>query len=97
MKNNTSLVICCLFLCAVSNVNGRIGSTLSTSQREYGSSGTHDNNGAAWNYKGWSITESYDLQGLCTQIVYVGHSNDFPDRVVFAFLRMNTPAGVSWK
>jgi hypothetical protein len=98
MKNCPSLVLCCLFLFAVSNVNGRIGFTLSTSQREYGSSGAYapDNNGVSWKYKGWIITEYYDPQGFCSKIIYTGHSQDFPDRVIFSFLRMNTPAGVTW-
>jgi hypothetical protein len=97
MSTKASLAICCLFFCAMPNGKARIGFSLGTSQREYGSRGTPNNNGVAWKYKGWTITEHYDPQGLCTQIVYAGHSNDFPDRVIFPLLRMNTPAGVSWK
>lgn len=59
--------------------------------------GTHapDNNGVVWNYEGWTITESYDPQGLCSQIIYAGQA--LSERVVFQFLRKNTPAGVTWK
>jgi hypothetical protein len=88
-----------LFLCAAANVEGRIGFTLGASQREYGSSGTSepDNNRVRWNYKGWTITEYYDPEGFCTKIIYIGDSQAFSDRVIFSFLRRNTPNGVVWK
>jgi len=99
MKSYTSLLICCLFLCAVANAEGRIGFTLGASQREYGSSGAHapDHNGIRWNHNGWIITENYDPEGLCTKVIYTGDWGKSPDRLIFSFLRLNTPDGVVWK
>jgi hypothetical protein len=96
MKNILVSALVLFAVCEHSQAN--IGFTLGQSQRYYGSKGTYadDNSGVVWNYKGWLVTEYYDPQGLCTKIIYTGQWSDFPDRVVFSFLRINTPPGVTW-
>ena len=96
------LLLVCLMvtLCVLPNVDGNIGSTLGMSQSAYGSNGTYasDKSGVTWKYKGWIITEYYDSEGHCDEIVYV-RSDDAPlsESTVLSLLRINTPIGVVWK
>jgi hypothetical protein len=47
------------------------------------------------NYKGWIITEYYDSEGYCDEVIY--QDGSFSDSAILSFLRMNTPVGVVWK
>ena len=74
-----------IILCALPNVDGNIGFTLDMSQSKYGSNGTYksDKSGVTWNYKGWIITEYYDSEGYCDEIIYKDGS--FSDSAILSF------------
>lgn len=73
----------------------RIGTSLATSQAEYGSPGARNENGVEWHYKGWHIVEHYDSGGFCDCVCYYPPA-DFSDETLTELLRMNTPPGVTW-